>query len=152
MDADVNAFVDGIIAEARMKIRTDLKNISSKAKRDFVDKAKETVSLYYAHYTKPPRIYERTNNLRDNVVDENFTFSVLNGSQFGAWVRFSSDNMSEYEMGNKDVVVANFMQGIHGKGSIFVEDNPAINLMNEFQENYKKTLDGYFMDLGYKVK
>ena len=34
---------------------------------------------------------------------------------------------------------------------IFVEGNPAINLMEAFQENYKSILDGYFMSLGYKV-
>lgn len=150
MSADVNTFVDKIIADAEKKIRTDLKNISSMAKKDFVDKATEAVLLYYTNYT--PRVYERTNNLRDNVVDDDLSFVVLNGDGYDAWVQFNSDGMSDYNMGNKDVVVANFMYGIHGRKSIFVEDNSAIDLMNDFQNNYKKILDGYFINLGYTVK
>lgn len=152
MSADVNTLVDKIIADAEQKVRTDLKNISSKVKMDFVNKAKEVVMLYYSHYPKPPRRYERTNNLRDNVVDENISFSTLNGNGYGAWVQFNSDSMSDYDMGSKDVVVSNFMYGIHGRKSVFVEDNPAIDLMNDFQENYKSILDGYFLSLGYTVK
>ena len=41
MGTGVNAFIDKIVADAEKKIRTDLSNISSKAKRDFVEKAKE---------------------------------------------------------------------------------------------------------------
>ena len=150
MSADVNAFIDKMIADAEKKIRTDLKDISSKAKKDFTDKAKEAVMLYYSHYN--PRIYERTNNLRDNVVEENISFVTLNGNGYDAWVQFNSNKMSEYDMGNKDVVVSNFMYGIHGRESVFVEENPAIDLMDDFQNNYKQILDGYFIKLGYEVK
>lgn len=152
MSADINAFVNQIIADAEKKIRTDLKDISSKAKQDFIAKAQEAVMLYYSHYPKPPRIYERTNNLRDNVIDEDISFVALNGNGYDAFIQFNSNKMSDYDMGNKDVVVANFMHGIHGRKSIFVEDNPAMDLMDEFQRNYKSTLDGYFISLGYTVK
>ena len=152
MSADINTLVDKIIADAKQKVRTDLRDISSKAKSDFTSKAKEVVMLYYSHYPKPPRIYERTNNLRDNVIDGDLSFVALNGKGYDAWVQFNSDNMSDYDMGNKDVVVANFMHGIHGRKSVFVEDNPAMDLMDDFQNNYKKTLDRYFMNLGYIVK
>lgn len=151
MSTDINAFVDKIIADAEKKVRTDLKNISHKVKNDFIEKAKEAVMLYYSHYPKPPRIYERTYNLRDNVIDTTPSFTVLNGKGYEAWVQFNSDNMAEYNMGNKDVVASNFMYGIHGRESIFVEENPAIDLMDDFQNNYKKILDGYFIGLGYKV-
>ena len=152
MGTDINAFIDKIVADAEKKVRTDLRDISLKAKNDFVTKAKEAVMLYYAHYTKPPRVYERTNNLRDNVVDDSISFVALNGKGYDAWIQFNSDNMNDYNMGNKDVVVSNFMYGIHGRESIFVEENPAIDLMEEFQLSYKKTLDLYFLNLGYKVK
>lgn len=149
MSADVNAIVDKIIADAEKKIRTDLSNISSKAKRDFVEKAKETVLLYYANYT--PRIYQRTYNLSNNVIDDDISFSVLNGGEYGAFIQFNSQGMSDYGMGSKDIVVSNFMQGIHGRKSVFVDGNPAIDLMDKFQEDYKEILDGYFIDLGYRV-
>ena len=154
MGADVNSLIDKIIADAKQKVRTDLASISSKAKKDFADKAKEVVLLYYAHYTKPPRVYERTNNLRDGVIDdgEDLSFSTLNGDGYGAWIQFNSDGMAEYDIGNKDIVVSHFMEGIHGRPSVFVEKNPAIDLMDEFQNNYKQTLDTYFINLGYTVK
>lgn len=150
MSADVNTLVDKIIADAKNKVRTDLKSISSTVKSDFVNMAKNTVALYYAHYT--PKIYDRTDNLKKNVVDDYLSFVVLNGHGYGAWVQFNDANMSDYEIGNKDAVVSNFMYGIHGKPRIFSESLPAIDIMDDFQNNYKKTLDGYFINLGYNVR
>ena len=149
MSADVNTLVNKIIADAEKKIRTDLKNVSAKVTRDFIEKAKQTV---FAYYEWQPKIYERTYNLRDNVIDDSISFKILNGSRYGGGVQFTSDNMSDYDMGSKDVVVANFMHGIHGRKSVFVESNPAMDLMSDFQNNYKKILDGYFINLGYTVK
>jgi hypothetical protein len=150
MGADVNSFVDTIIADAKEKVRTDLRNISSTVKKDFTDKAKEVVLLYYSHYS--PRVYTRTDNLKDNVIDDSLSFSALNGNGYDAWIQFNSDNMSEYDIGHKEAVVSNFMEGIHGKPSIFVEKQSVLSLMDAFQVNYKTTLDGYFTNLGYTVK
>ena len=147
MGADVNSFVYKIISDAEKRVRTDLKNVSSKIKQDFTDKAKEAVLMYYTNYS--PRTYNRTYNLKENVIDDDLSFTTLNGD--GAWIQFNSSNMSDYNIGDKDVVVSNFMYGIHGKRNIFVEGNPAINLMETFQESYKSILDGYFISLGYKV-
>ena len=60
--------------------------------------------------------------------------------------------MSDYNVGNKSIVVSSFMHGIHGKPSIFVEGSPAVSLMDDFQNSYKTTLDKYFISLGYEVK
>lgn len=150
MDTDINAVVNRIIADAEKKIRTDLKDISSKAKQDFIQKAKEVVLLYYSHYQ--PKVYQRTNNLRDNVIDDELSFTALNGNGYGAWVQFNSSGMADYKTGSKDAVVSNFMSGIHGKPSIFVEESSAIDLMDDFQLSYKETLDRYFINLGYTVK
>lgn len=149
MSASVNALVDKIIADAEAKVRTDLKDISSKVKTDFVTKAKETV---FSYYVWKPRTYQRTYNLQNNVVDDDLTFATLNGNGYGAWIQFNSSGMSDYSMGNKDVVVSNFMYGIHGRRSVFVESNPAMDLMDDFQQNYKKNLDSYFVNLGYTVQ
>ena len=156
MGADVNSFVDKIISDAEKRVRTDLKNVSSKIKQDFTDKAKEAVLMYYTNYS--PRAYNRTYNLKENVIVTGFAeldeFKRYMGACdicFNLRIQFNSSNMSDYNIGNKDVVVSNFMYGIHGKRNIFVEGNPAINLMETFQENYKSILDGYFVSLGYKV-
>ena len=149
MNADINALVDKLVADAEKKIRTDLVDISSRVKKDFVEKASEVVMMYYSNYQ--PKIYQRTYNLKENVINEEVSFSVLNGGSYGAWIRFDSDSMEEYEIGNKDAVVSNFMYGIHGRRNIFVEKNSAKSLMDDFQMNYKKILDGYFIGLGYSV-
>ena len=151
MSAGANAFVDKIIADAEKKIRTDLKNISSKAKQDFVSKAREAVNAYYANYS--PRLYIRTGNLKNGVIDENVSFATLNGGGYGAWIQFNSNGMSDYEDGtySASAVVANFMSGIHGRLSVAVDSNPAVSLMDDFQNGYKKILDGYFLSLGYTV-
>jgi hypothetical protein len=149
MSAGVNALVDKIIADAEAKVRTDLKDISSKVKNDFVTKAKETV---FSYYVWKPRTYQRTYNLQNNVIDDDLTFATLNGNGYGAWIQFNSSGMSDYSMGSKDVVVSNFMHGIHGRRSVFVESNPAMDLMDDFQQNYKNILDSYFVNLGYTVK
>lgn len=150
MSTDINSLIDTIIADAEKKIRTDLKNVSGKVKKDFVGKAKETVLSYYANYT--PNVYTRTNNLRDHVIDDDLSFGILNTSGYGGWVQFNSANMSDYKIGSKEAVVSNFMYGIHGKKTIAVEAKPARSLMNDFQNNYKQILDGYFMNLGYTIK
>ena len=156
MNAGIDAFVEKIIADAETKIKTDLEVVSQKIRKDFTDKAKEAVLQYYANYT--PEIYVRTNNLRDNVVRD-ISFSVLNSGQYGAFIQFNSSKMSEYPsygradgVSVKDIVVANFMAGIHGREEIQKDDNPAQQIMDGFQINYKKTLDRYFVNLGYKVR
>ena len=79
---------------------------------------------------------------------------VLMGHGYGAWVQFNSTGMSDYDDGTYSAgkVVSNFMYGIHGRPGIATEALAAFELMDDFQENYKKTLDGYFTDLGYTVK
>lgn len=149
MSTGVNAFIDKIVADAEKKIRTDLKEISLKVKKDFVLKAKEVVASYYIW---KPRVYQRTYNLQENVIDEDVSFAVLNGSGYDAWIQFNSDGMSDYNMGSKDVVVSNFMHGIHGRPSVYVESIPALKLMDDFQDGYKQILDSYFVNKGYTVK
>ncbi len=151
MDIDVNAFVDKIFEDAKKKVETDLAFISSQAKKDFETEARRTVMAYYAHYK--PKVYDRTDNLKKYVVDNELSFSVLNGkTKYEAWIGFNSDHMADYSSGSKDAVVSNFMAGIHGRPSIFVEAYPAKNIMDKFQNDYKKKLDIYFISRGYSVK
>lgn len=151
MVSNLDNFVNKMVQNAERKIRTDLKNIGSRVKDDFIKQANEAVMLYYANYT--PKVYQRTYNLMNNVIDENLTFTVLNGDGSGVWIQFNSNNMEEYKYSDKDAVVSNFMYGIHGKPSIKKDTNPAIDIMNDFQRGYKQnTLDKYFKQLGYIVK
>ena len=154
MKDNIDALINQIVDDAEKKIRTDLKVISSKVQDDFAEKAKEVVLLYYTNYPKPPRIYERTYNLYNNVIDYNISFGFLKKGRYDSWLQFNSDNMKEYtDGGNKDEIVKNFMMGIHSDEDVFVEENPAKYIMDAFQHGYKKNkLDGYFRQLGYSVK
>ena len=155
MATKLNKSIDKMLAEAETKVKTSLTEISTLIRRDFKEQAKTVLALYYDHYTKPPRVYDRTYNLLNNAIDDDISFDdfeMSSPNSYGGWVHFTSNNMQEYEMGNKDVVLANFMYGIHGRPSIFLEDEPAITLMNKFQENYKKDkLNGYFIARGFTV-
>lgn len=152
MGDNIDALINQIIDDAEKKIRTDLKVISSKVQNDFIKKANEVVLLYYTNYTKPPRKYERTYNLYDNVVDYDISFGFLKNGRYDTWLQFNSDNMREYDDGgNKDEIVKNFMKGSHGEA--FHEEIPAKYIMDGYQRSYKKNkLDGYFRQLGYSVR
>lgn len=151
MSNNVNALIDKIINDAEKKVRTDLKVISSKAKQDFTEKAKEVVLLYYANYE--PKLYTRTYNLQEGVINDSVSFNSLNGNGYGAWIQFSTNGMKDYiDGGDKFMVVESFMEGIHGRPSIQVDSPSPTDLMNDFQYRYKRsTLNGYFRSLGYRV-
>ena len=109
--------------------------------------------IYYTNYPKPPRIYNRTYNLRDNVINDNIPGGSLGGNEYGAWIQFSANGMNNYtDGGDKFQIVDSFMEGIHGRPSVQVDSPSPQELMQQFQEGYKKrTLDGYFRSLGYTV-
>ena len=153
MKINTGAIADEIIAEAKKQIKKDIKAIGKQAKKDFLVQSQLVAYLYYTRYT--PRKYERTHNLLDNVVDDSMLFSSFGGDSVNAGISFNASGMSDYEDGSsyaKHVVVDNFMEGIHGKKSIQQDSRNALVLMEEFQQNYKKTLDRYFAERGYTIE
>lgn len=147
-----NVSIDQMLAEAEAKIKTSLTEISTLVRRDFREQAQTAIALYYAHYE--PEVYERTDNLRRGAINDDIAFDdfdLNDKNSYGGWVHFNAYDMDEYPQGDKDAVLSNFMFGIHGRPSIYVEPEPAIVLMEEFQKNYKKTLDKYFTQRGFTV-
>lgn len=152
MATKMNVSIDKMLAEAEAKVKTSLTEISTLIRKDFKEQARNSLAIFYEHYK--PRIYDRTRNLFDNAINEDIEFDDFNLSDknlYGGWVHFNADEMSEYDSGDKDAVLSNFMYGIHGRPSIYVEPIPAITLMNKFQKNYKTTLDKYFIERGFTV-
>ena len=146
--------IDTMLAEADAKIRSDLTEISRLARRDFRNKAQDALVTYYANYPKPPRIYERTENLLKNAINDDMSFDdfmITDKDSYGVWVHFNADNMDDYDTGDRYAVLDNFMYGIHGRPSIKVDSNPAITVMNNYQRGYKNILDGYFSSRGFIV-
>ena len=144
--------IDKMLAEADAKIRSDLTEISRLARKDFRDKAHDALVKYYASYS--PKVYTRTENLLNNAINDDMSFDdflISSKDSYGAWVHFNADDMNDYEIGDKYAVLSNFMYGIHGKSEIKIDSNPAIESMNNFQINYKKTLDKYFLNKGFTI-
>ena len=149
-----NKSIDKMLAEADAKIRSDLTEISRLARTDFRNKAHDVLVTYYKNYFKSLRIYERTENLLNNAINDDMSFDdfiISDKDSYGAWVHFNADNMNDYDTGDKYAVLSNFMYGIHGKPEIKIDTNPAISSMNAFQLNYKKTLDKYFKERGFTI-
>lgn len=150
MSSKTNIMIDTMLAEIETKVKADLVDISKQITQDFKAKARNVVTAYYLNYN--PLMYERTYNLSSGVINDDISFSVLNGSGYGGGVQFSSMKMNDYVSGgNKNAVVNNFMLGIHGSEKVQVDDISPMNAMEEFQNNYKEILDGYFISRGYKV-
>ena len=144
--------LEKMLAEADAKIRADLKEISRLVRKDFREQAENALSAYYINYK--PLVYERTRNLMENAINDDMSFddfSITNKNSYGGWVHFNADNMNDYETSDKNAVLSNFMYGIHGKPEIKIESNPALRLMESYQNNYKKILDGYFSSRGFTI-
>lgn len=144
--------IEKMLAEADAKIRADLKEISGLVRKDFRSQAENALSAYYANYT--PKVYNRTGNLMDNAINDDMSFDdfiITNRDSYGGWVHFNADNMDDYETSDKNGVLSNFMYGVHGRPEIKIEDTPAIRLMENYQNNYKKILDGYFSSRGFTI-
>lgn len=150
MSSKTNIMIDTMLAEIETKVKADLVDISKQITQDFKAQARNVVTAYYLNYN--PLMYERTYNLSSGVINDDISFSVLNGSGYGGGVQFSPMKMNDYVSGgNKNAVVNNFMLGIHGSEKVQVDDISPMNAMEEFQNNYKEILDRYFIGRGYKV-
>lgn len=150
MSSKTNIMIDTMLAEIETKVKADLVDISKQITQDFKAQARNVVTAYYLNYN--PLMYERTYNLSSGVINDDISFSVLNGNGYGGGVQFSPMKMNDYVSGgNKNAVVNNFMLGIHGSEKVQVDDISPMNAMEEFQNNYKEILNGYFISRGYKV-
>lgn len=150
MSSKINMEIDTMLAKIETKVKADLVDISRQITQDFKEQASCVVREYYLNYS--PLMYERKDNLRSGVINDDISFSVLNGTGYGGGVQFSSEKMWAYtDGGNKDIVVNSFMYGIHGSERVHVDETSPMSKMEEFQNSYKSILNGYFISRGYKV-
>lgn len=147
---NMGLIINDIVAKAEKKIISDCKAAGKQIQKDFTKRAQEAVDIYYSEYDPYPS-YIRTNNLYSNVIDD---MNMIYANDFvGGDISFSHNGMAPYEdNGNPELVVFNFMRGIHGNDSVKVGNN-VINYMTSFQDGYKASvLDGFFAKRGYKVR
>ena len=156
MDAIIKNFVNTEKERWQRAIRKSMRIVANKVKRDFVAQGQTCMDMYYREYD--PLKYDRTFNLQDNAV---YPYERARKNELDVGVAFSAEFMNQYptrensELDGYDIaniVVSNFMEGIHGNSSIYVGRN-VDETMQHFTTAYNVwKLDKYFTDVGFKLK
>ena len=155
MKNTVKNFVDEVKTQGKKAIRGAMRGVVKKVEMDFMIQAKACMDNYYREYT--PRMYTRTYHLQDNGYHP---YRRYRKNEIDVGVAFSADKMGLYSQENneieqdditrgfsiEDLIVNNFMQGIHGNENIYVGAN-VDETMQHFTSAYVHfELDKYFED------
>jgi hypothetical protein len=148
--AIVQNFVNTEKTRWKKAIRSAMRDVATKVEADFMAQAKECMDAYYREYD--PLEYERTFNLQDNGYHP---YRRYRRNEIDVGVAFSADEMNPYSVEDNsglsgydiaNIVVNNFMQGIHGRPSIAVGRH-VDETMSHFTTAYKHwELDKYFQN------
>ncbi len=149
----VKNFVDEVKTQGKQAIRKVMKDVVRKVEFDFMVQARECMDNYYREYT--PTVYERTDNLKHHGYHP---YKRYRKNEIDVGVAFSADQMLSYAVEDdenansisgfsiEDLVVNNFMQGIHGNPSVYVGRH-VDETMQHFTSAYVHyELDKYFED------
>ena len=156
MDAIIKNFVNTEKERWQKAIRRSMRTVANKVKRDFVAQAHICMDMYYREYD--PMKYNRTFNLQDNAI---YPYERARKNELDVGVAFSADFMNPYKVNKNsqldgydvaDIVVNNFMEGIHGKPSIYVGRNVNEEMHDFTTAYYTNKLDQYFNDVGFKLR
>lgn len=155
MKDTIKGFVDEVKAQGKKAIRSAMRDVVRKIESDFMVQAKACMDNYYREYT--PRVYERTENLREHGYHP---YRRYRKNEIDVGVAFSADQMLPYSgvesednttndisgFSIEELVVNNFMQGIHGNPSIYIGRH-VDDTMQHFTSAYVHyELDKYFED------
>ena len=148
VDKIIKDFVNEVKAQGRQAIRSAMRDAVRKIEADFMAQAKVCMDNYYSEYD--PLVYTRTYALQNNGYHP---YRRYRKNEIDVGVAFSADEMghvySAEDDGNfsiENLVVNNFMEGIHGNPSIYVGRH-IDETMQHFTSAYKHfELDKYFAD------
>ena len=155
MDAIIKNFVNTEKERWQKAIRRSMRAVANKVKRDFVAQGQACMDMYYREYD--PTKYNRTFNLQDNAI---YPYERARRNELDVGVAFSATFMDSYPVSNNseldgydvaNIVVSNFMEGIHGNQSIFVGRNVDDDMHNFTTVYHANKLDKYFTDVGFKL-
>ena len=141
-------FVDDVKTQGKRAIRSAMRDVVRKVENDFMAQARVCMDNYYREYS--PLVYDRTFNLQDNGYHP---YRRYRKNEIDVGVAFSSDEMNPYPVDEEsnlsgfdvaNIVVSNFMQGIHGDPSIYIGRH-VDETMQHFTSAYVHfELDKYF--------
>jgi hypothetical protein len=150
VDTIVKDFVNTEKKRWRRAIQKSMRTVANKVKEDFVTQARTCMDNYYREYD--PLSYIRTDNLKNHAI---YPYERTKNGEVFVGVAFSSRDMNPYPVSENseldgydvaDLVVNNFMEGIHGSPSIRV-GRYVDETMTHFETAYKFwELDKYFQD------
>jgi hypothetical protein len=153
VDTIIKNFVNTEKERWRKAIRRSMRTVANKVKADFVAQAKVCMDAYYREYDP---IYDRTFNLQDNAI---YPYERARKNELDVGVAFSSAFMKPYPASEDsefdgydvaDLVVRNFMEGIHGNPSIYTGRH-VDETMQHFTTAYNTwKLDKYFADINFE--
>lgn len=159
MNAIIKNFVNTEKERWQKAIRRSMRTVANKVKRDFVIQGQACMDAYYREYDPLQHGgYIRTYNLKDNAVRP---YERARKNELDVGVAFSASFMNPYPVNENselngydvaDIVVNNFMEGIHGNPSIYV-GRSVDETMQHFTMAYNAwKLDKYFTDVGFKLR
>ena len=150
VDAIIKEFVEGVKTKGKKAIRGAMRDVANKVEADFMIQAKECMDAYYREYD--PLVYDRTYNLQNHGYHP---YRRYRKNEIDVGVAFSADEMNPYPVEDNrgfsgydiaNIVVNNFMQGIHGRPSVAIGRH-VDETMRHFTTAYKHwELDKYFQD------
>ena len=156
MDGMIKAFANQVANDGKAKIRKAMRLVSNRVEADFLEQAQNCLDSYYTEFK--PDVYIRTGNLRRNGFNP---YRRYRRNEIDVGVSFdpsrmdtyrSNDSISEhvakpYIRNIEQLVVANAMEGIHGRPSVYVGrsiDDTMMHFTNAYGSWY---LDGYFQEV-----
>lgn len=156
MDTIIKDFVNSEKKRWRKAIQKSMRTVGNKVKTDFVTQAKACMDNYYREYDPLEHGgYVRTYNLQDNAI---YPYERTRRGELDIGVAFSPKDMDPYPVSKNskldgddvaNLVVNNFMEGIHGSSSIHVGSH-VNEVMQAFTASYNTNkLDKYFSDINF---
>ena len=156
MDGMIKAFANQVAKDGKARLRGVMKQVANRVEEDFLEQAQVCLDSYYREYT--PLVYDRTENLRRNgfnpykryrrnEIDVGVSFDPSGMDKYRSDDSFAEYKAKPYITNREQLVVANAMEGIHGRPSIYVGRN-IDETMQHFTSAYAHWfLDGYFKEL-----
>ena len=141
----LNRILNNIITDVRKTTKAALEYAGQKVSDDLGRMAYFALDRYYSEYTKPPRIYKRTNELMDNSY---YKINKRTGVSVSAGVKFDENLMNHPKAGiSEHAILENFMVGIHGFEGVY-DSISYRNVMDKYYKSYKERGKpyGYFND------
>lgn len=157
MDTIIKDFVNTEKKRWRRAIQKSMRTVGNKVKADFVAQAKAWMDAYYREYDPLEHGgYVRTFNLQDNAI---YPYERPRAGELDVGVAISPRDMNPYPVSRNskldgddvaNLVVNNFMEGIHGNPDVYVGSNVHA-AMDVFTASYRtRKLDKYFSDINFE--